>query len=81
MTLIFRGIRTTRRFFSSPIRQHFSGAKMKIAVTGARGTVGQEVVQLCSKEGHHTVQVNRTDEEYNGIPNSEMRTADTSKRL
>lgn len=51
---------------------------MKIAVTGARGTVGQEVAKLCSKEGHHVVQVNRTDEEYNGIPNSEMRTADSA---
>lgn len=51
---------------------------MKIAITGARGTVGQEVVKLCAKEGHHTVQINRTDSEYDGTPNSEMRTADAA---
>jgi nucleoside-diphosphate-sugar epimerase len=51
---------------------------MKIAITGARGTVGRALVKVCSKAGHHTVQVNRTDQEYDGTPNSEMRTADTA---
>jgi nucleoside-diphosphate-sugar epimerase len=51
---------------------------MKIAITGARGTVGQEVVKLCAKAGHSTVQVNRTDEENDGTPNTEMRTADAA---
>lgn len=49
---------------------------MRIAVTGARGKIGREVVKLCSERGHYTVQVNRTDQEYDGTPNSEMRTAD-----
>lgn len=31
--------------------------KMRIAITGARGTVGREVVKLCSQAGHHTVQM------------------------
>ncbi|KAI1141454.1 putative UDP-galactose 4-epimerase [Hypoxylon sp. FL0543] len=51
---------------------------MKIAITGARGTVGREVVKLCSQEGHATVQINRTETEHDGTPNSEMRTADAS---
>ncbi|KAL4963633.1 NAD-dependent epimerase/dehydratase family protein [Aspergillus stella-maris] len=51
---------------------------MKIAITGARGTVGREAVRLCSKAGHATVQVNRSDQEYDGTPNSEMRTADVA---
>jgi len=29
--------------------------KMRIAITGARGTVGKEVVKLCAQAGHHTV--------------------------
>lgn len=49
---------------------------MKIAITGARGTVGQEVVKLCAKAGYSTVQVNRTDVKNNGFENTEMRTAD-----
>lgn len=51
---------------------------MKIAITGARGTVGREVVKLCSKAGHSTVQINRTDQEDDGTPNTEMRTADAA---
>lgn len=51
---------------------------MKIAITGARGTVGREVVKICAKAGHHTVQINRTDQEYDGTANSEMRTADSA---
>ena len=51
---------------------------MKIAITGARGTVGREVVKLCAEEGHQTVQINRSDEEHDGTPNSEMRTADVA---
>lgn len=51
---------------------------MKIAITGARGTVGREVVKLCAKEGHATVQINRTDQEQDDTPNTEMRTADAA---
>jgi D-arabinose 1-dehydrogenase-like Zn-dependent alcohol dehydrogenase len=61
-----------RRFSTTPFHN------MKIAITGARGTVGQEVVKLCAKAGHTTVQVDRTDEENNGVPNTEMRTADVA---
>ncbi len=51
---------------------------MKIAITGARGTVGQAVVNVCSKAGYSTVQVNRTEEKNNGFQNTEMRTADAA---
>ncbi|KUJ07896.1 putative UDP-galactose 4-epimerase [Mollisia scopiformis] len=51
---------------------------MKIAITGARGTVGRLVVKICSEAGHQTVQINRTDQEYDGTKNSEMRTADAA---
>lgn len=49
---------------------------MKIAITGARGSVGKTLVKLCSEAGHHTVQINRTHTEPDGTLNSEMRTAD-----
>lgn len=55
-----------------------SSSKMKIAITGARGTVGREVVKLCAKEGHSTVQINRSDQEHDGTANTEMRTADAA---
>lgn len=51
---------------------------MRIAITGARGTVGRAVAQYSSSAGHHTVQINRTPQEYDGTPNSEMRTADAA---
>lgn len=51
---------------------------MKIAITGARGTVGQVLVKLCAEKGHHTVQINRTEQPYDGTPNSEMRTANVA---
>jgi nucleoside-diphosphate-sugar epimerase len=51
---------------------------MKIAITGARGTVGKLVVKACSTAGHHTVQVDRTSQENDGTKNSEMRTADVA---
>lgn len=51
---------------------------MKIAITGARGTLGREVVKYCTEEGHSTVQINRTNQDYDGTPSSEMRTADTA---
>lgn len=51
---------------------------MKIGITGARGTVGQKVVKYCADQGHETVQINRTDQEYDGTPKSEMRTADVA---
>lgn len=51
---------------------------MKIAITGARGTVGSAVVKAAADAGHATVQVDRTDTKYDGTPNSEMKTADTA---
>ncbi|KAJ9481588.1 hypothetical protein VN97_g11883 [Penicillium thymicola] len=51
---------------------------MKIAITGARGTVGRTLVKVCSDAGHSTVQIDRTPQEYDGTPNSEMRTADVA---
>lgn len=52
---------------------------MKIAVTGARGTVGTEVVKLCAEKGYHTIQVDRTEQKDDGkTPNTEHRTADVS---
>ena len=51
---------------------------MKIAITGARGQVGKKLTELCANSGHDTVQINRTDEAYNGVPNSEMRTANVA---
>jgi len=51
---------------------------MKIAITGARGTVGQEVVKVCAAAGHHTIQINRTEETNKGHENTEMRVADSS---
>jgi nucleoside-diphosphate-sugar epimerase len=35
-------------------------------------------VKFCADSGHSTVQINRTDQEYGGTPNSEMRTADAA---
>lgn len=51
---------------------------MKIAITGARGTLGRVVVKTCADAGHSTVQINRTDQGYDGTPNSKMRTADAA---
>jgi nucleoside-diphosphate-sugar epimerase len=51
---------------------------MKIAITGAKGTVGKEVVKLCASAGHHSVQIDRMDMEDDGTPNSETRKADIS---
>lgn len=66
-----------RAFSNSLINTRPYSAKMKIGITGARGTVGRQTVKLAAQAGHHTVQINRTDTEYDGTPNSEMRTADT----
>lgn len=51
---------------------------MKIAITGARGTVGRTTVKVCADAGHATVQVNRTEQPPGAIPNTEMRTADVA---
>lgn len=55
-----------------------SAVQMKIGITGARGLVGKHVVKACSDAGHATVQINRTPQEHDGTPNSEMRTADVA---
>ncbi|KAL1301547.1 hypothetical protein AAFC00_005786 [Neodothiora populina] len=55
---------------------------MKIAIAGASGLVGREVVSLCAKAGHHTIQIDRASPESSppgGGPKSsetEHRTAD-----
>ncbi|KAF7168367.1 hypothetical protein CNMCM6106_003605 [Aspergillus hiratsukae] len=52
---------------------------MKIAITGARGSVGRSTVKVCADAGHSTVQVNRTEQPPpEDIPNTEMRTADVA---
>jgi len=53
---------------------------MKIAITGARGTVGREVVKACAQAGHSIVEIDRTDQEPDQeFPNkTEMRTADAA---
>ncbi|KAH9845695.1 putative UDP-galactose 4-epimerase [Teratosphaeria destructans] len=52
---------------------------MKIAITGARGTVGKEVVKLCAEKGHHTIQIDHTENtEKDETPNTEHRTADAA---
>lgn len=40
--------------------------------------MGKTLVKVCANAGHHTVQINCTNKEYNGTPNSEMRTADVA---
>ena len=35
---------------------------MKIAITGARGTLGRLCVAECNKQGHDTIEINRSDE-------------------
>ncbi|RYP69749.1 hypothetical protein DL769_005200 [Monosporascus sp. CRB-8-3] len=71
---------TTAVPYFSPVRYSSSSTvnKMKIAITGARGTVGKEVVKLAAKEGHSTVQVNRTEEPDDGTPNSTLVVADVA---
>jgi len=34
---------------------------MKIAITGAKGKVGSEVVNLCHEQGHSTIQIDLAD--------------------
>lgn len=52
---------------------------MRIAITGARGTVGRVAVQTCTRAGHSTVQINRTPTpNEDNVPNTEMRTADAA---
>ncbi|KAL3475443.1 hypothetical protein BJX99DRAFT_229599 [Aspergillus californicus] len=49
---------------------------MKIAITGARGTVGRYTVAACAAAGHKTVQIDRTHQDPDNTPNTEMRTVD-----
>lgn len=71
-------IQFTHTNLSHPSTQPTFPSTMKIAIAGARGLVGKTVVKTCSEAGHHTVQINRTDEPYDGTPNSEMRTANVA---
>ncbi|RMX91494.1 hypothetical protein D0867_14939 [Hortaea werneckii] len=47
-----------------------------IAITGARGTVGQEVVRLCASKGYRTIQINRSEGGKVEVSNTEERIAD-----
>lgn len=49
---------------------------MRIAITGAHGTVGKRLVSVCSRAGHHTIQIDRTKRDYDGTQNSELKTLD-----
>jgi len=51
---------------------------LKIAVTGARGLVGKEVVKLAKSQGHYVIQINRTKEKEENDPNSEQREAEAT---
>jgi len=51
---------------------------IKIAVTGARGLVGREVVKLARSQGHYVIQINRTKEKEDNDPKSEHRVADAT---
>ena len=51
---------------------------MKIAITGAQGNVGRDVVKFCSAAGHHTVQIDIKSPEHDGVPNSEARIVDVA---
>lgn len=51
---------------------------MKIAITGAKGNVGQAVVKHCAEKGYKTVQIDLTEFENDNTPNSETRVADTA---
>lgn len=49
---------------------------MKVAITGARGTVGKHVVKAAVASGHQVVQIDRTKQAPDGTKNSEFRNAD-----
>jgi nucleoside-diphosphate-sugar epimerase len=51
---------------------------MKIAITGAKGTVGKAVVRHCAQKGYKTVQIDISKFENDDTPNSETRVADTA---
>ena len=67
-------------YYFSTTRNTTKNNKMKIAITGARGTVGREVVKACAQAGHSIVEIDRTDQEPDKeFPNNtEMRTADAA---
>ena len=45
---------------------------MKIAVTGAQGALGKDVVRYCASAGHSTVQIDRIEASSTDVPNSEI---------
>jgi len=52
---------------------------MKIAITGAGGTVGQEVVKLCAEKGYKTVQIELKDQKnMESTSMTEYKTADVA---
>ena len=51
---------------------------MKIAITGARGTVGKEVVKAAVDAGHSIIQIDRTESKPESGDNTEHRIADIS---
>ncbi|CAK3946580.1 UDP-galactose 4-epimerase [Lecanosticta acicola] len=51
---------------------------MRVAVTGAHGSVGQEVVKLAAKHNWDIIEIDRTERDANDHPFNEKRTADIS---
>ncbi|KZT50584.1 NAD(P)-binding protein [Calocera cornea HHB12733] len=51
---------------------------LRIAVTGARGLVGQELTAYLKKQGHHVIEINRTPQKEKGDGRSEQRTAEAT---
>ena len=47
-----------------------------IVITGARGTVGQEVARLCASKGYRTIQINRSEGGKVEVSNTEKHIAD-----
>lgn len=52
---------------------------MKIALAGARGSVGQEVCKLAMERGHFVYQINRTEEEGKNTDKTEYRIANLAE--
>ncbi|CED85236.1 udp-galactose 4- [Phaffia rhodozyma] len=49
---------------------------MKIALTGARGSVGQSILKHCNEQGHYVFEINRRDDPETDNPLSEHRRAE-----
>jgi len=52
---------------------------MRIALAGARGSVGQEVLKLATEKGHFVYQINRTEEKGDNTDKTEYRVANLAE--